>query len=218
MDLRLTVLLDAGRIPLARLPDWLRAARDGGATGVQLRDKQRPTREVYAYGRRLVDTAHDLGLWLAVNDRLDLALALGADVAHLGTSDLPPEAARRVAPALALGLSASGLAELEEAIAHGPAYIGFGPVFATPSKADSAAPVGETLLAEAVRRSPVPIVAIGGITPAAADRVWACGVHGLAVISAMAEAVDPADVRRRAEALCRAANRRPATSTEVSQA
>lgn len=218
MDLRLTVLLDAGRIPLARLPDWLRAARDGGATGVQLRDKQRPTHEVYAYGRHLVQIARSLGLWVAVNDRLDLALALGADLVHLGTSDLPPGAARRVAPALPLGLSASSLAELTDAVAHGPAYIGFGPVFATPSKADSAAPVGEALLAEAVRRSPVPIVAIGGITPATADRVWRCGVHGVAAISAMTEAADPADVRRRAEALCRGANRRPQTSTEVSPA
>jgi thiamine-phosphate pyrophosphorylase len=205
MDVRLIGILDAGRIPPDDLAAWLRAARDGGLTGVQLRDKVRAARDVYAYGQRLKAAAHALGLWLAVDDRLDLALALGADAVHLGTTDLPPAAARRVAPRLAIGLSAANLGELAAAVAHRVAYVGFGPVFATASKPDGAPPTGLAALGEAVRASPVPVVAIGGITPEAADGVWAQGVAGIAVISALADADDLADLTRRARALTRGA-------------
>lgn len=201
------VLLDAGQVPLQDLQTWLTAARDGGVTGVQLRDKVRTTRDVYAYGLQLVELAHRLGLWVAVDDRVDLALALGADLVHLGTRDLPPEAARRVAPGLPIGLSASNAEELAWAISHRPLYVGFGPIFATPSKADAAPPTGLEELREAVRQSPVPIVAIGGVQPDTADRIWAQGVSGLAVLSALASALDPLDVKRRARALRRGADK-----------
>ncbi|MCL6595774.1 MAG: thiamine phosphate synthase [Firmicutes bacterium] len=205
MDLRLIALLDAGTVPLRALGPWLEAARAGGVTGIQLRDKSRSTREVYAYGRHLAAVARSLGLWLAVDDRPDLAMALGADLVHLGRTDLPPEAARRAAPSLPLGLSASDLAEVAEAQAHAPVYIGFGPVFPTPSKADAAPPAGLPLLAQAVRASARPVVAIGGIRPGNADAVWAQGVAGVAVLSALAEAEAPSEVHRRARALVRGA-------------
>jgi thiamine-phosphate pyrophosphorylase len=212
VDLRLIALLDAGTVPPRALGPWLEAAREGGVTGIQLRDKIRPTREVYAYGERLAAVARSLGLWLAVDDRPDLALALGADLVHLGRTDLPPEAARRAAPSLPLGLSASNLAEVAEAQAHSPLYIGFGPVFSTPSKADAAPPAGLSLLAQAVRESAAPVVAIGGIGPHNADAVWAQGVAGLAVLSALAGAEAPSEVRRQARALVRGA---PAPAGEV---
>jgi thiamine-phosphate pyrophosphorylase len=196
MDLSLQALVDRQRVPAAEVERWLRSAARGGVTGVQLREKAGSSRESYAYGERVAGTARELGLWFSVDDRLDLALALQADLVHLGPDDLPPEAARRVAPTLGLGLSARNLDELAWAQSFDPVYVGYGPVWPTPSKADAAPAVGLAELAEAVRRSSCPIVAIGGIQQSNAASVWAAGVAGLAVISALTEARDPEEVAR----------------------
>jgi thiamine-phosphate pyrophosphorylase len=201
MDLSLIAIVDSRRVPPRLLPGWLAAARQGGVTGVQLREKEGSTKEAYAYGQLLMSLARSLDLWVAVDDRLDLALALGADLVHLGTQDLPPEAARKVAPHLPVGLSASNLQELRWALHEQPAYVGFGPVFPTPSKADSRPPTGLDMLAQAVRESPVPVVAIGGVTPERAPQVWACGVAGVAVISALAGVGELSQVTANAKAL-----------------
>jgi thiamine-phosphate pyrophosphorylase len=196
MDLSLQVLIDHERVPTAEVERWLSLVASAGVTGVQLREKAGPSRENYAYGERVARVARELGLWFSVNDRLDLALALEADLVHLGPDDLPPEAARRIAPTLGLGLSARNLNELDWAQSFNPVYVGYGPVWPTPSKADAAPPVGLVELAEAVRRSSCPIVAIGGIQQSNAASVWAAGVAGLAVISAVTEARDPAQATR----------------------
>lgn len=199
MDLTLHALVDHGRVPAERLEAFLRDAAAGGVSVLQLREKDIAIREALRYGERARSIARDLGMLFAVNDRMDLALALGADILHLGQQDLPPEVARRIAPGLALGLSASNLTELEQALAASPAYIGFGPIFTTASKADSAPTTGPTRLSEAVRRAgDCPIVAIGGITRGNAPEVWRAGARGIAVIAALAEA---SDVRAAAEAL-----------------
>jgi thiamine-phosphate pyrophosphorylase len=191
MDLSLQALVDRDRVPPGRLEHWLTAAAAGGVTGVQLREKGAVNRTAYAYGELVARLARELGLWFSVDDRLDLALALGAGLVHLGPDDLPPEAVRRVAPELGLGLSARNLDELVWAQSFEPLYIGYGPVWPTPSKVDASAPVGLAELAEAVRRSSCPIVAIGGIQADNAPAVWATGVAGLAVISALTESDDP---------------------------
>lgn len=196
MDLSLQVLVDHERVPAAKVGRWLALVARAGVTGVQLREKTSSSRESYVYGERVARAAREVGLWFSVNDRLDLALALGADLVHLGPDDLPPEAARRIAPSLGLGLSARNLAELAWAQSFEPVYVGYGPVWPTPSKADAAPPVGLVELAEAVRRASCPIVAIGGINPGNAASAWATGVAGLAVISALTEAREPAQVVR----------------------
>lgn len=191
MDLTLQALVDRQRVPLERLGWWLTQAAKGGITGVQLREKAGPTRESYAYGMHLSVLSRQLGLWFSVNDRVDLALALSADLVHLGPEDIPPDAARRIAPDLAIGLSARNLAEIRWALAFHPVYIGYGPVWPTASKPDATAPVGLDNLSEAVRlAAPCPVVAIGGITVGNAAATWASGVAGLATISALTEAVD----------------------------
>lgn len=190
MDLTLQALVDPQRVPPAEVDGWLAAAARGGVTGVQLRVKDGSTRDAYAYGQAVAAAARAAGVWFSVNDRLDLALALGADCVHLGADDLPPAAARRLAPGLALGLTARTLDELDWALGYDPTYVGFGPVWATPSKADAATPVGPAALAAAVRRSARPIVAIGGVDAATAPAAWAAGAAGLAVISALTEAPD----------------------------
>lgn len=190
------VLIDHERVPAAEVGRWLQSVARGGVTGVQLREKEGSSRESYAYGERVAYVARELGLWFSVNDRLDLALALEADLVHLGPDDLPPEAARRIAPKLGLGLSARNLDELAWAQSFDPLYVGYGPVWPTPSKADAAPAVGLVELAEAVRRSACPIVAIGGIGQDNAASAWAAGVAGLAVISAVSEARDPGRAAR----------------------
>lgn len=196
MDLSLQVLIDHQRVPAAEVERFLRSVARGGVTGVQLREKAGPSRERYAYGELVARVARELGLWFSVDDRLDLALALEADLVHLGPDDLPPGAARRIAPTLGLGLSARNLDELAWAESFDPAYIGYGPVWPTPSKADATPALGLANLAEAVRRSSRPIVAIGGIQQSNAASVWAVGVAGLAVISALTEAHDPGQAAR----------------------
>ncbi len=190
MDLSLQALVDRQRVPPERLEGWLGAVAAGGVAGVQLREKGAIGRTAYAYGELVARLARELGLWFSVDDRLDLALALGADLVHIGPDDLPPEAVRRVAPRLGLGLSARNLDELAWAQSFAPLYVGYGPVYATPSKADASAPVGLEELAEAVRRCSCPIVAIGGIGADNAAAVWATGVAGLAVIAALTESDD----------------------------
>ena len=189
-------MIDHEREPAAEVGRWLQSVARGGVTGVQLREKEGSSRESYAYGERVAYVARELGLWFSVNDRLDLALALEADLVHLGPDDLPPEAARRIAPKLGLGLSARNLDELAWAQSFDPLYVGYGPVWPTPSKADAAPAVGLVELAEAVRRSACPIVAIGGIGQDNAASAWAAGVAGLAVISAVSEARDPGRAAR----------------------
>jgi thiamine-phosphate pyrophosphorylase len=196
VDLSLQVLIDHERVPEAEVERWLSLVARAGVTGVQLREKTSSSRESYAYGHCVSAVARKLGLWFSVNDRLDLALALEADLVHLGPDDLPPEAARRVAPSMGLGLSARNLDELAWAQSFDPLYVGYGPVWPTPSKADAAPPVGLIELAEAVRRATCPIVAIGGIQQDNAAAVWAAGVAGLAVISAVTGAREPAKVVR----------------------
>lgn len=196
MDLSLQVLIDHERVPPDEVERWLSLVARAGVTGVQLREKTGSSRESYAYGERVARVARELGLWFSVNDRLDLALALEADLVHLGPDDLPPEAARRIAPKLGLGLSARNLDELAWAQSFDPLYVGYGPVWPTPSKADAAPAVGLVELAEAVRRSACPIVAIGGIGQDNAASAWAAGVAGLAVISAVSEARDPGRAAR----------------------
>ena len=137
--------------------------------------------------RRVCDRA---GIPLVVNDRIDVALAVGADGVHLGQSDLPLAAARAIAGRLAIGISTHDLAQVRAACAGGADYLGFGPVFATRTKANPDPVQGLEGLAAAVRAATVPVVAIGGIALDAAAAVYATGARGLCAISAVNDAPD----------------------------
>jgi thiamine-phosphate pyrophosphorylase len=189
----LHVLIDPVRVPASRLAGFLRAVAAGGATVIQIRIKSGPVREALAYGDQVMALAEELGLTAIVNDRVDWALAIGAHGVHLGQDDCPVERARAIAPHLILGASAGTPDELARTLAGRPDYIGMGPVFATPSKADAGdamGPEGFRALRETVPKT-LPVIAIGGITPANARAVWAAGADGLAVIHAVAESPDP---------------------------
>jgi len=144
--------------------------------------------------RRICDAA---GAALIVNDRLDVALAADADGVHLGQTDLPLAAARRISGDLWLGISTHNPDQVRAAVAAGADYLGFGPVFATTTKANPDPVQGlEGLRAAVAAASGRPVVAIGGITPDRAPELYAAGATALCAISAVNQARDVRDTAR----------------------
>lgn len=168
------------------------AALRGGAAVVQLRDKQASDAAMIAQALRIKPHVAAAGALLVINDRLDVALACGADGLHIGQGDGDPRLARAaLGPKRLLGLSIETVAQ----VAHMPRgcvdYIGAGPVRATATKPDHAAPMGFDGLAQVVAGADVPVVAIGGLGMQDVARLRAAGCGGLAVVSAIAAAADP---------------------------
>lgn len=165
------------------------AALQAGVRLLQLRMKTAPAHRVVEVGRAIVQRCLHYGAHLIVNDRADLAAIIGAQGVHVGQADLPPEAARTLLPSGLIGLSTHDLVQVQEAnrlFAAGVIdYIGFGPIFATPSKADALAPRGVALLSEAVAIANMPLYAIGGIGSAQVPSIVQSGAHGMATISAV---------------------------------
>jgi thiamine-phosphate pyrophosphorylase len=164
-----------------------------GVPWLQLRCKGLPASSFLDLARTLVGDAAAHGARVIVNDRLDVALASGAAGVHLGQSDLPLADARRIArDRLIIGVSTHDVAEARAAEAGGADYVGFGPMFATPSKADALPPRALAALRAVRAALRIPIVAIGGISEATAGGVLAAGADAVAMIGALAAAPDPA--------------------------
>jgi thiamine-phosphate pyrophosphorylase len=164
-----------------------------GLPAVQLRDKDLPGRTLFRLAERLRDATCRTGALFFVNDRIDVARAVGADGVQLGAGTLPVDAARPLlAPGMLVGESTHGLDEVRATRAD---FVVFGPVYDTPSKRAYGPPQGDRVR-DAVRASPVPLVAIGGIEPAHLATMQAFGVHGVAVIRAILAASDPAAATR----------------------
>jgi thiamine-phosphate pyrophosphorylase len=176
--------------------DQARAAARGGAWAVQLRDKSAPDADLVALARVLMAELAPLGVKLIVNDRLEVAVASGADGLHIGQGDGDVGLARaRLGAGKILGVSVE-TADQGGAIPHGVDYVGAGPIRATATKPDHAPPVGFDGLARIVARTPVPAVAIGGLGPGDAHEVRRAGAAGLAVVSAVVRAPEPEDATR----------------------
>jgi thiamine-phosphate pyrophosphorylase len=156
-------------------------AVEGGATVIQLRLKGAPTGDVVETGRPF----RDLPATFVVNDDVEAALKLGADGVHLGRGD--PGAERAVKDGLMLGTSASSVEEARAGERLGAAYIGAGPVWATPSKPDADPPIGLDGLSRICEAVSIPVVAIGGIDAANAADCIAAGAAGVAVVRAAAD-------------------------------
>jgi thiamine-phosphate pyrophosphorylase len=159
-----------------------RAAVEGGATVVQLRVKGASTDELVEIGRPF----RELAATFVVNDDVEAAIRLGADGVHLGREDSGAE--RAVEAGLMLGTSAASVAEAEAGERLGAAYIGAGPIWATPSKLDADPPIGLDGLAEICAAVGVPVVAIGGIDASNAADCIRAGAVGVAVIRAASDA------------------------------
>jgi thiamine-phosphate pyrophosphorylase len=171
----------------------LKAAR-GGATIIQLRDPLAKAGWLVEQGRALAAALKSLAVPLIINDRPDVALAVGAGGVHLGQGDLPPEAARAVlGPKAIIGLSISCPGQMRAVPWDIIDHLGVGPVLSKGVKPDAAEPMGFAGLTACVRLSRKPVVAIGGMTVEAVPEVIAAGADGLAVVAAIAAADDPED-------------------------
>ena len=168
------------------------AALDGGATVIQLRDKKATTRTLVEEGLALRALTRERGALLIINDRIDVALAIDADGAHVGQDDDMPVALARklLGPDRILGVSAGNLEEAHVAVAGGADYLGVGPIYATHTKADAGEPIGLSLLTELASRYSTPLIAIGSIKADNAAAVIQAGAMGIAVIRAVVSAED----------------------------
>ena len=177
---------------LARALDGAAAAGvTPGTIAVQLREKDLEARAMLELARPLRALTARFGAAFFVNDRVDVALAAGADGVHLaGTSMTPPEVAA-LAPEMAVAVSVHGTAELTRAAGHPQvAFAVLGPIFATPSKASFGPPLGLEVLAAATKQS-LPVLALGGVTVENSRACLAAGAVGIACISAVLAAPDP---------------------------
>ena len=179
--------LDTGRDPVA----LARGALAGGARLLQLRQKRVATGELCSTAARLRDLTAAVGATLVVNDRADIALAVGADGVHIGQEDLPIDATRRLVGAGRLiGFSTHNEAQAEAARSTGADYLSIGPIFATTSRALADPVIGCARLSAVRCLVAEPLVAIGGITAATAREVLAAGADAIAVIAAIVRAPD----------------------------
>lgn len=182
------------------------AAVAGGATVVQLRDKELTTRQLADAAARMLAVLRPAGVPLVINDRVDVVLAVDADGVHVGPDDLPVEVARRIlGPSRLVGASAGTVEEAVQAQTQGADYLGVGSVFETSSKADAGPPIGVEGLRRIVQAVRLPVVAIGGITHANAAQAIRAGAAGVAVISAVVTASDIAAATRSLLEVVRAA-------------
>lgn len=168
------------------LPAAIVQAIQGGVTLVQLRLKNRSDRDILDTASSILGICRDRKIPLILNDRIDLALAIGADGVHLGVDDLPIEAARNLAPRyFQIGYSPETEEQLITAQSRGATYLGIGPVFATTTKSDAGSPLGLAEFHRRCQQTELPVVGIGGISAGNAKDVIAQGAAGVAVASAI---------------------------------
>ena len=173
--------------------DIARAALEGGARFLQFRNKHMTTRELVETAGELRRLTRQYGGMLVVNDRVDVALAVGADGVHLGNDDMPVSEARRLlGPDAIIGASAATVESARAAEAAGADYLGVGPIFATGSKADAGEAIGLGPMQQVKAAVELPLLAVGGITAGNVSQVIRAGADGVAVISAVSEADDMA--------------------------
>jgi thiamine-phosphate pyrophosphorylase len=189
---------------------FARAVLAARPAALQLRAKDLPAREMLALLRALTPMCRHAGVPLVANDRVDVAALAGCDYVHIGQEDGPIEIAHRIAPNLRIGVSTHTPEQLLRALEHRPAYVAYGPVYATSSKANPDPVVGLVGLrgAHAVARAAgVPLVAIGGITMERAPEVAAASDAAAVIAALVPEGADYAEVTARARRLHAALSR-----------
>lgn len=170
----------------------------GGADTIQFRQKTGTTRQLVETVQGLQSICTRYGVPLIVNDRADIALAVGTAGVHFGQEDLPIAIGRRILPRkIIIGASARTQEQLLQAVADGADYIGFGSIYRTSSKPDAESPKGLEALRKMSEIANCPVIAIGGITADTAYEAIRAGAHGVAVISAVCAQPDPVLATRR---------------------
>ncbi len=209
-DLSLYLVTDRGLSLGRSTVDIVRAAVAGGVTCVQLREKECSTRQFVAEARAVRELLNGTNVPLIINDRIDVALAVGASGVHLGQTDMHIADARRVVgSSMLIGISAECVEDAVRAQAEGADYIGISPVFATPTKTDTAPALGLHGIALIRAAVSLPLVGIGGVKPGNAADVLRAGCDGVAVVSAIVSAPDPQQAAAELKAIIRAAKEQP---------
>jgi thiamine-phosphate pyrophosphorylase len=201
IDFKLYLVTDralSGGRPLEKI---VRESVAAGVTAVQLREKNSGTREFLEQAFTLRQATTELGIPLIINDRLDIALACRADGVHLGQDDMQCALARLIAGNdMIVGISVSTADEALDAETDGADYLGVGPLFATPTKADALPATGLDVLRSIRRAVRIPLVGIGGVNHTTAGDVIRAGADGVAVVSAIIASPEPgaaaAELRR----------------------
>lgn len=193
IDYSLYLVTDRGLARGRPTLDIVTAAVQGGVTCVQLREKECSTRDFIQQALAIKDFLKARGVPLIINDRVDVALAIAADGVHLGQTDMPLDVARKiVGDSMIIGISAESLADAVEAEKGGADYLGVSPIYATPTKTDTAPPLGLEGLRAIRAAVDLPLVGIGGLNRDNSAAVIENGGDGVAVVSAIVAADDPA--------------------------
>jgi thiamine-phosphate pyrophosphorylase len=202
VDLRLNAIVDPERANGRDLAELARLCAQGGATLVQLRDKHGDTGAMVEKARAIKQALAPFGTAFVVNDRVDVALAAGADGVHIGPEDMAVADARRLlGPRAIIGLSIKSVAEAEAVPVELIDYVGSGGVYTTLSKEQKKPPIGPQGLARIIdvlkrRKAKMPVCGIAGVDASNAAEVIAAGADGIAVISALSLVPDPAAAAR----------------------
>jgi thiamine-phosphate pyrophosphorylase len=198
IDFSLYLITDRHQVaPGHTLMSAIESALQGGVKAVQLREKDLSAAELFPLAQELRELTRRYDAHLLINGHIDLALAVRAEGVHLGGHSQPTAVVREhVGPDLVIGVSTHSNADILLAARQGADFVTYGPVYATPSKAAFGPPKGLEALSEACRISPLPVFALGGITPSRAGEVRQAGAHGVALISAIIAGPDPRTAAR----------------------
>jgi thiamine-phosphate pyrophosphorylase len=192
VDYSLYLVTDRGLSRERSTLEIVTAAVNGGATVVQLREKQCSTRDFIEQALAIKDFLKDRGVPLIINDRVDVAQAIEADGVHLGQTDMPLEVAKKIlGDSMIIGISAESLPDAIAAEQGGADYLGVSPIYVTPTKTDTAPALGLEGLRKIRKAVRLPLVGIGGLNPDNAAEVIRNGADGVAVVSAIVAADDP---------------------------
>ena len=192
IDYSLYLVTDRGLARGRTNLEIVRAAVYGGATVVQLREKDCSTRDFIEQALTIKDFLKARGIPMIINDRVDVAQAVKADGVHLGQTDMPLEMAKGIlGDSMIIGISAESLQDAIEAEKGGADYLGVSPIYATPTKTDTAPPLGLGGLRAIHKAVRLPLVGIGGLNKDNSADVIRNGAEGVAVVSAIVAANDP---------------------------
>lgn len=169
----------------------LETALQGGVKYIQLREKRLPARKLLEMASWVIELTREYDAKLLINDRVDIALAVGADGVHLGQKSLPAHAVRKITgDNFLIGVSTHGIDEALQAEKDGADFITLGPIYNTPSKLRYGDPIGVDILRQVKSKVSVPVLAIGGIKTDTVNEVLSAGADGVAVISGILAAED----------------------------
>jgi thiamine-phosphate pyrophosphorylase len=192
VDFSLYLITDRLQTAGRGLPAVVADALRGGLRAVQLREKDLTGCQLFDLAGELRNSTREYGAKLLINDRIDIAMAVGADGVHLGKASVPVAVARCILGRdQVIGYSAHSLSEAEQAERDGADFVTFGPIYDTPSKAGYGEPLGLARLAEVARRLTIPVFALGGVNITTVHDVMLAGAHGIALISAIVAAQNP---------------------------